>query len=135
MWLRLAYQQIDELGYEHRYGVGWAAGGWFVPFLNFVRPKQIVDDIVDAQTFYDRDSRDSISLRRWTFAWWATWVVVVVTGWIITGQANDPTTLNEARNAATAYAVRDVLFGVAAVLAIVAVRRMTRRQHDSVLFR
>ena len=24
---------------------GWAVGGWFVPFLNFVRPKQIMNDV------------------------------------------------------------------------------------------
>ena len=39
------------------------------------------------------------------------------------------------RSRARAPRTLTALVGVAAVLAIVAVRRMTRRQHDSVLFR
>jgi hypothetical protein len=43
---RRAYRNLPALGAESpRFSSGWAVGAWFVPFLNLVRPKQIMDDI------------------------------------------------------------------------------------------
>jgi len=40
------YKNLPVLGAESlRYTSGWAVGAWFVPFLNFVWPKKIVNDI------------------------------------------------------------------------------------------
>ena len=45
-WTHRLYRNLEPLGFrELRFGSGWAVGGWFVPFLNLVRPKQIVNDI------------------------------------------------------------------------------------------
>ncbi|RZK31646.1 MAG: DUF4328 domain-containing protein, partial [Hymenobacter sp.] len=39
LWLRRAYYNLHQLpGINPEYSDGWAAGAWFVPFLNFVRP-------------------------------------------------------------------------------------------------
>ena len=46
VWFYRAYENLRALGVENlRWGTGWAVGGWFVPFLNFVRPKSIANDI------------------------------------------------------------------------------------------
>ena len=45
VWFSRAYRNLDALDLPRRYGTGWAIGGWFVPFLNFARPKQVADDI------------------------------------------------------------------------------------------
>lgn len=41
VWFWLAYRNLDALDLRRRYGTGWAIGGWFVPFLNLARPKQV----------------------------------------------------------------------------------------------
>ncbi len=45
-WLHRAYKNLDVVvPGTRRYGHGWAIGGWFVPFLNLWRPKEIINDI------------------------------------------------------------------------------------------
>ena len=40
------YKNLPTLStFPRRFTEGWAIGAWFVPFLNLVRPKQIIDDI------------------------------------------------------------------------------------------
>ena len=46
VWFRRMHVNLRALGEPRtRHSDGWAVGSWFVPFLNFVRPKQIADDI------------------------------------------------------------------------------------------
>jgi hypothetical protein len=46
VWFHRAYTNLHSLGMEPlRLRAGWAVGGWFVPILNLVRPKQIMSDI------------------------------------------------------------------------------------------
>ena len=45
-WTRRLYRNLVPLGrMDLRFSEGWAVGAWFVPLLNLVRPKQILDDI------------------------------------------------------------------------------------------
>ena len=45
MWLFRTYKNVRALGAERlRYRPGWSIGAWFIPFFNFVGPKQIVND-------------------------------------------------------------------------------------------
>src|SRR5258706_16277233 len=43
-WFRQAYIVTEELGANLRWSSRWAAGAWFVPVLNLVRPKAIAND-------------------------------------------------------------------------------------------
>jgi hypothetical protein len=46
MWMRRAYwnlHNLNQIGLRH--SEGWAAGAWFVPFLNLAWPYQIMKDI------------------------------------------------------------------------------------------
>jgi len=43
-WFRRAYYNLNQVK-AMRYSEGWAAGAWFVPFLNFIRPLQIMQDM------------------------------------------------------------------------------------------
>ena len=46
MWFRRAYFNLHMLPWNNaRYTEGWAAGGWFVPFINFFYPYHIMMDI------------------------------------------------------------------------------------------
>jgi hypothetical protein len=79
LWTRRLYGNLRALGAQDlRFGEGWALGGWFVPFLNLVRPKQIVDDIWRASDPVRRpeeawDQRPLSNLLHW---WWFFWVVL-----------------------------------------------------------
>src|SRR5215831_12432517 len=44
-WLYSEYRQLDRSNAPARFAPGWAIGGWFVPFLNLVRPLQVVEDV------------------------------------------------------------------------------------------
>lgn len=46
MWFRRAYYNLHTLSWNNaRYSEGWAAGSWFVPFINLFYPYQIMMDI------------------------------------------------------------------------------------------
>ncbi len=45
MWFRRAYYNIQLAGLSTDYTEGWAAGCWFVPIMNWVRPYQIMKEI------------------------------------------------------------------------------------------
>jgi Domain of unknown function (DUF4328) len=123
IWTWLAYSRVAAQGYEHRFARGWAAGGWFVPFVNLYRPKQIIDEIVDA----GRSTGEVVVVRRWTTAWWAAWIVTLVGGWIVSVMETSATKVDDAMGAVTAVMVRDVMLALTAVLAVVSVHHITRQ--------
>jgi hypothetical protein len=45
LWFRRAYGNAAATGHHNRHALGWAIGGWFVPFLNLVRPAEIAGGI------------------------------------------------------------------------------------------
>jgi len=46
MWMHRAHRNLPALGAQNlKYSPGWAVGGWFVPFLNLVRPYQVMGEI------------------------------------------------------------------------------------------
>jgi hypothetical protein len=44
IWFRAAYRNLELAGIQLRFSRGWSIGSWFVPFLNFVRPKHMAND-------------------------------------------------------------------------------------------
>jgi hypothetical protein len=121
-WLRAAFRNTDVLAPGlRRHGHGWAIGGWFVPFLNLVRPKQIVDDTWRA----DR-SRVSPLLH----VWWALWIVSNVAGQIAARRSFAAEEMDELKQTSVLYMIADATDGIAALLAILVVRRITRLQEE-----
>jgi hypothetical protein len=135
VWTWLAYSRLAEFGYARRLGAGWALGAWFVPVANLYLPKRIIDDLVDAGTSPESLTAETVSLRRWTTAWWAAWIITVISGFVARNMQGNAKTIDTAMSAATAYMVRDVLVVVSAMLAIVAVHRVTRQQRELVVSR
>ena len=121
-WMHRAYSNIDALPTAHRrYGTGWAIGGWFVPFLNFVRPKQIVNDIW-------RSGRPASEPPPWLMLWWIGFLISGVLGRIAMPDLSADPTLEQLKTDSTNYMVSDGFDVVALVLAILVVRVTTRRQ-------
>ncbi len=84
LWFRRAYYNL-YLTQEANllYAEGWAAGAWFVPFLNLVRPYQIMNEIWNKTQEVTKNllSFKNSSLVGW---WWALYL----TFWFISNFAN-----------------------------------------------
>jgi hypothetical protein len=54
LFLCLLHQLVGDLHRmrpgAQRFSAGWAVGSWFVPFVNLVVPKQVVNDVWRAST-------------------------------------------------------------------------------------
>ena len=75
MWFRRAYYNLVLSGKVYtEFGEGWAAGAWFVPFINLVRPFTIMKEIwVKTQDATDNlVTHKKHSILGW---WWALWII------------------------------------------------------------
>ncbi|MGI9622687.1 MAG: DUF4328 domain-containing protein [Acidimicrobiales bacterium] len=124
VWMSGLYQNLPALGRKARFKHGWAVGGWFVPFLNLWRPKQIIDDIWTCRPAEQRESPRVPPLLNW---WWGLWVGSGILGWLLfrNGASTD---VDSARTQAIGILAADVAEVVAAVLAFWVVTSVTARQ-------
>jgi hypothetical protein len=85
-WFHRAYANLPSLGATAiRHGTGWAVGGWFVPFLNFVRPKQIADQTWKGSYPDQLDGPPDVdggSVPAFVDLWWFFWVVGTIGSWV-----------------------------------------------------
>ena len=124
MWFSRAYSNLPALGMaERRYGQGWSIGAWFVPILNLFRPKQIANDTWRA----GEQVAHLPALLNW---WWALWLVSSIADNISFRASLRGDTAMELQATAAAALVSDVLTIPAGLLAIGAVRMITRRQEE-----
>jgi len=77
MWLRRAYYNLHQLPNIHPdYSDGWAAGAWFVPFVNFWRPYTIMREVwQDTQRAALGRIVEPTTLLGW---WWAAFVLKLI---------------------------------------------------------
>jgi hypothetical protein len=124
---------------------GWAVGWWFIPFANFVMPYLAVREL-DRRSSADGAERRDHGVVGW---WWAAYLlatvglaVAYIAVFVSQGQrfidaleAERPTIdLTLAMRQVTAWGiVGGVCTAVAAALAILVVRRITRHQADVML--
>ncbi|MFE2009243.1 DUF4328 domain-containing protein [Streptomyces sp. NPDC059491] len=107
---------------------GFAIGCWFIPFGNLWIPRAIAVDIWRASRRepYAADGRGELALLN---GWWTCWVVGTLVNWV-SGQMYKTESTTENWTMATQWSlVGYVLDAVAAVLAILFVRRLTSMQH------
>jgi hypothetical protein len=134
-WFRRAYLNLPALGAEPlRFENWWTIGGWFIPIANLFRPKQIANDIwlaskPDAPPKQGTDWHDDDVPP--LFQWW--WAFFLVGNWLdnialrFDASADD---IDSYRRAAAVTMVADVIDAAGAVLAVLVVRRTTRRQES-----
>ncbi len=89
MWFQRAHKNLPGLGgRELKYSPGWAVGGFFVPFLNLVRPLQVMREVWHGSdpSGLERDvasSGPSIRNQLGTpplVGWW--WALFLVSGFL-----------------------------------------------------
>lgn len=134
VWFHRAYTNLHALGMEPlRFRAGWAVGGWFVPILNLVRPKQIMNDIWRGSDPAAPASNDGAWHRAPVPAllhlWWGLFLMSWLVDRLLVGSAllYEPTAQARRNTFVDNTAIRgvEVLLGIVAVLVV---RQVTRRQ-------
>ncbi|MEU2242654.1 DUF4328 domain-containing protein [Streptomyces sp. NPDC018338] len=107
---------------------GWAIGGWFIPLANLWIPHGVAADIWRASRAEPSaaDRRGELGLLH---AWWAAFVVDTIVARVAGRVYDRAETFEEYASAANWLVASDALDIVAAVLAILFVRRLTSMQH------
>lgn len=111
---------------------GWAVGWWFVPFASLYKPFQVVreiwwesnPEISDEPTFLTESLR---SAPKYMGVWWTFWLLSNF-AWNITGRLWDPDDLSGVAFYGFLFIITGILSAAAAVLAIMVVRDITKRQ-------
>jgi Domain of unknown function (DUF4328) len=140
VWFFRAYRNLVRTGIEDlRYAPGWALGSWFIPFFNFVRPKQIANDIWKASASVGtvgQEHRDELGLPARVNWWWGLWLLgdacgAIGNGAISNASAHTIYTLSSLRHERTGVWFEQagaVALIVAATLALLLVRQISRMQ-------
>lgn len=78
MWFRRAYNNLHICGVkELPYKEGWAAGGWFVPFISLYYPYRIMNSIWSGtqsaiRKIGERHQQEEDGYIGW---WWTFWII------------------------------------------------------------
>ena len=135
VWWYRAYSAVEASGARGlRWSRGWAAGGWLIPFANFVIAKLVLDEIDRVSRAIRRGAstwRDQPTTRT-TAWWWGTWIGGLVIGVFATttlggeieGPAFDP---GAYRTGLWALAVTHAASTAAAFLAAASIRQIGER--------
>ena len=78
MWFARAYYNLHRLNVNGlQFSKGWSIGGWFVPFLNLVRPYNIMKEIWNETQNYifKKDDFWNFSSTKIISWWWAIWLI------------------------------------------------------------
>ncbi|MEU3448770.1 DUF4328 domain-containing protein [Streptomyces thermolilacinus] len=128
VWFHRARTNAEVFGPdEQRRTPGWAIGSWFIPLANLWIPRKIAGDIWDASELGKRAPRTVLN------AWWTLWVVASLAGRTTERLWERAEEYDAIRRAALGLAASSVLDLVAAVAAILFVRRLTAMQHAKAL--
>ncbi|GAA5604027.1 DUF4328 domain containing protein [Streptomyces griseus] len=121
--------EIFEAGVQ-RMGPGWAVGGWFVPVANLWFPYRVAAGIWEASVRPHPDGGWRTVPKTVLNLWWGGWVVSLLASRIAVGQWNRAREPQQIADAAALVAAADALDLVAAVLAVLFVRTVTRMQGE-----
>ncbi|CAN5568447.1 hypothetical protein BH10ACT1_BH10ACT1_25330 [soil metagenome] len=132
-WLRRVFQNLHGALKVNNldYSTGWAVGWWFVPFANFFKPKQVMNEAWTASEpthgpYSSTWARDKApALLSW---WWASFLLANFS--VRLGFTSDDSTLKGVRQLAVYGRVQEVLHLVLCVLFVLVVRGITGRQEQ-----
>ena len=132
MWLHRVRRNLTALGVKGlRFTPGWSVGWWFVPIMNVFRPFQIVNEAWQASD--PGAAGDDWPSARYAplIGWW--WVLFVISGFVGNYAARmllRGDTASELIAASWVYVGSEGLAIPAAILAILLVRGINRRQEE-----
>lgn len=141
MWFRRVHRNLPSLGgRELKYTPGWAVGGFFVPFLNCVRPLQVMREVWHGSdpSGIARDTapsgpaiRNQLGTPAWIAWWWGLLLISSVLASIVMrwGLAENQT-IGQLQVLSSLLVLSDLLDVPAALVAIRLVGRITGWQAE-----
>ena len=91
-WFRRGYYNLHLLPVRVRHGEGWAAGAWFVPFMNLFRPYQIMKElhVKGAHLLHKHPEVEALPAKTENVGiWWALWIIYNIVGRIAARASDD----------------------------------------------
>lgn len=135
MWSHRAHRNLAAGGLDElKYTPGWAVGGWFVPFLNLVRPFQVMREVWGGSSALERGEDYSPWYARASglvVAWWTVLLISSAAGRASGRMLLRAETIEEMLTAEQMTLASDLLDIPAAILALLVVQRVTRFQEEA----
>jgi hypothetical protein len=141
MWLYRAHKNLVPLGSSNlQYSPKWAVGGFFVPFLNLVRPYQVAKEIFQnsippEDSFIFSNSDYKAPSENIIKNWWGSFIIMSFAGNFAGRYYMRAESIQEILSATNVNMVADCLSVVAAILAIKMVKSIDSLQlnrHQSI---
>jgi hypothetical protein len=124
-WLSRTVDNIPHLtGEKPMVTPRWSIGWWFVPFANLFKPYQVVKDAASRLAPSASSAGHGMILT-----WWLVWIGSGVIGAIVS-RMPDPVTLDDLSTWFTVNVILNVALVVAAILAIIVVRRIQSHANE-----
>jgi len=132
MWFHRAHKNLPALGAaDLKYSPRWAVGGWFVPFLNLVRPHQVAQEIWQwsdpVRSTPQVLQQNPVGKSPLITAWWSVFLLSQFAS-NMGGRMLFREEIDSLRIGTLVVLVSDVLSVVAAILAILMIRRIEEGQ-------
>lgn len=120
LWIYRAYQNHEQLSRRGtEYSPNWAAGGFFVPFLNWVRPYQVVREMWDeTQVGPTDDVFAATPSHVIIIVWWLSFLAMNFISRLYSGVASAADSVTELTSAATVDILVQAVTILSALLAI-----------------
>jgi hypothetical protein len=131
VWFYRAYANLKPLGaHGLTHTPGGAVLGWFIPFLNLVRPVQVLQEIwrqSDPEAVRRKDTQLP-GISGLIGVWWAMWLITNVVGGIVGRAGMSVTTPEGFQFASVAGMASEAVFMATALLAMAVVATIDSRQ-------
>ncbi len=134
LWFRRAYYNLHQKFDYLSYAEGWAAGAWFVPFINFYYPFQIMKELYSGTDYLLHEKDETHPQKTSQFMvvlWWILWIVSNILGQIIYRIYKNPLDLEELSRA-TNWSMVGAFFSL--VLSVVTIKVIKDYSEKETLF-
>ena len=135
MWFRRSYFNLHQLNnFSLQYTEGWAAGAWFVPFMNLYAPSRIMREIIEdtksyviaRNSIFEKTYKDLMPYLNW---WWGTWIISNIIINTIT-RINMKASIEDEISTIPFEAIGQIIHLVAAILCIQIIKHSQNVQND-----
>jgi len=129
-WIYRAYQNHEQLArHGSEYSPNWAVGGFFVPFLNWVRPYQVVREMWDETQLGDAvDPLATTPSHAMVIVWWLSFLAMNLISRVFSGAAGAADSAAELASVTRIDILVQAVTIVSAVLAIRIIQRIDIHQ-------
>lgn len=134
-WFRRTYRNLHVIdGSYLSYSEGWAAGAWFIPILNWVRPYRIMREICEHTSEHagriNSKYADSSKLLNLVGGWWALWIIAPIIQRAAGFMALNTIVIKLLLLATGMIFIADVMRAISALLAIRIIKKVSEAEQE-----